>query len=227
MSLVRNHVLISIDAGTVMAGARAVEKALIDEIAKQGLTDEIAVLETGSVGTIGKGVVLVVYPEGVYYANVTPQDIPQLVEEHLLKGRPLKRLILSEAPKQTVITKEKAGLLKEQPRIVLRNCGIIDPEKIEEYIAEGGYEAIGKALTSMKPEEVTEEIKKSGLAGRGGASFSTGMKWDFARRAAGDIKYIICNADEGEPGTFKDRLIRGSSQCPRGDADRRLRHRGD
>lgn len=207
MSLVRNHVLISIDAGTVMAGARGVEKAFIEEIAKQGLTDEIAVLETGSVGAIGQGVVLVVYPEGVYYANVTPQDIPELVEEHLLKGRPLKRLILSEPPKQTVIKKEKAGLLREQPRIVLRNCGVIDPEKIEEYIAEGGYEAIGKALTAMKPEDVIDEIKKSGLAGRGGASFSTGMKWDFARSAPGDVKYIICNADEGEPGTFKDRLI--------------------
>jgi len=207
MSLVRNHVLISIDAGTVLAGAQAVEKTLIEEIAKQGLSDEIAVLETGSIGTINQGVVLVVYPEGVYYAHVTPQDVPELVEEHLLKGRPLKRLILSEAPKQTVIKKGKAGLLKEQPRIVLRNCGVIDPEKIEEYIAEGGYEAIGKALTAMKPEDIIDEIKKSGLAGRGGASFSTGMKWDFARRAQGDIKYIICNADEGEPGTFKDRLI--------------------
>jgi NADH:ubiquinone oxidoreductase subunit F (NADH-binding)/(2Fe-2S) ferredoxin len=207
MNLVRNHLLISIDAGTVMAGARAVEKALVEEIAKQGLADEIAVLETGSVGTIGQGVVIVVYPEGVYYGNVTSQDVPQLVEEHLLKGRPLKRLMLAEAPKQTVVKKEKAGLLKEQPRIVLRNCGIIDPEKIDEYIGEGGYLAIGNALASMKPEEVIEEVKKSGLAGRGGASFSTGMKWDFARRASGDIKYIICNADEGEPGTFKDRLI--------------------
>lgn len=207
MNLVRNHVLISIDAGTVMAGARAVEKALIDEIARQGLSDEIAVLETGSVGAIGKGVIIVVYPEGVYYANVTTQDVPQLVEEHLLKGRPLKKLILSDVPKQAVIKKEKQGLLKEQPRIVLRNCGVIDPEKIDEYIGEGGYQAIGKALTSMKPEDVIEELKNSGLAGRGGASFSTGMKWDFARRAQSDIKYIICNADEGEPGTFKDRLI--------------------
>jgi NADH:ubiquinone oxidoreductase subunit F (NADH-binding)/(2Fe-2S) ferredoxin len=207
MNLVRNHVLISIDAGTVMAGARAVEKALVDEIAKQGLADEIAVLETGSVGTVGQGVVIVVYPEGVYYANVTPQDAPELVEEHLLKGRPVKRLMLAEAPKKNVIKKERAGLLKEQPRIVLRNCGVIDPEKIDEYIGEGGYLAIGNALASMKPEDVIDEIKKSGLAGRGGASFSTGMKWDFARRATGDIKYIICNADEGEPGTFKDRLI--------------------
>ncbi|HOE18593.1 MAG TPA: NADH-quinone oxidoreductase subunit NuoF [Syntrophorhabdaceae bacterium] len=207
MNLVRNHVLISIDAGTIMAGARAVEKTLVDEIASQGLTDEISVLETGSIGATGQGVVLVVYPEGIYYGNVTPQDIPELVEEHLLKGRPLKRLILSEIPKQHVIKKEKTGLLKEQPRIVLKNSGIINPENIDEYIAENGYEAIAKALTTMTPEEAIEEAKKSGLVGRGGAAFTTGMKWDFARQAAGDIKYIVCNADEGEPGTFKDRLI--------------------
>ena len=207
MNLVRNHILLSIDAGTIMAGARAVEKALVDEIAKQGLSDEIAVLETGSVGITGKGVLLVVYPEGIYYGNVTPQDVPELVEEHLLKGRFLKRLILAEIPKQYVIKKEKTGLLKEQPRIVLRNSGIINPENIEEYIAEQGYEAIAKVVSSMSPEGVIKELVDSGLTGRGGAAFSTGMKWDFARRAAGDIKYIVCNADEGEPGTFKDRLI--------------------
>ena len=207
MNLVRNHVLISIDAGTVMAGARAVEKALVEEIAKQGLSDEIAVLETGSVGVAGKGVVLVVYPEGVYYGNVTAADVPELVEEHLLKGRLVKRLVLTEIPKQSVIKREKTGLMKEQPRIVLRNSGVINPENIEEYIAGGGYEAIAKTVSTMTPEQTIEEVKKSGLTGRGGAAFSTGMKWDFARRANGDIKYIICNADEGEPGTFKDRLI--------------------
>jgi NADH-quinone oxidoreductase subunit F len=206
MNLVRNHVLISIDAGTIMAGARSVEKALTEEIAKQGLSDEIAILETGSIGATNQGVIIIVYPEGVYYGNVTVQDIPQLVEEHLLKGRPVKRLFLAELPKQHVVTKEKTGLLKEQPRIVLRNSGIIDPENIDEYIAREGYEAIGKAF-SLKPEDVIAEIKKSGLIGRGGAGFTTGMKWDFARRATGIVKYIICNADEGEPGTFKDRLI--------------------
>ncbi len=207
MNLVRNHILISIDAGTIMAGARAVEKALVEEIARQGLSDEIAVLETGSVGITGQGVVLVVYPEGVYYSNVTAPDVPELVREHLLKGRILKRLVLSEVPRQAVITKEKTGLLKEQPRIVLRNSGVINPENIEEYIAAGGYEGMAKALTSMKPEGVIQEVKDSGLVGRGGAAFSAAMKWDFARKAAGDQKYIICNADEGEPGTFKDRLI--------------------
>ena len=206
MNLVRNHVLISIDAGTIMAGARAVEKALVEEIAKQGLSDEIAVLETGSIGATGQGVVIVVYPEGVYYGHVTVEDVPQLVEEHLLKGRQVKKLLLTELPKQHVIRKEKTGLLKEQPRIVLRNSGIINPESIDEYIANEGYEATAKAFT-LKPEGVIEEIKQSGLVGRGGAAFPTAMKWDFARKAPGDQKYIICNADEGEPGTFKDRLI--------------------
>lgn len=207
MNIVRNHILISIDAGTIMSGARAVEDALIKELTKYGLDKEVSVLETGSLGITGKGVVLVVYPEGIYYANVTVRDVPELVEEHLLKGRPLKRLILTEAPKRTIVTKEKTGLLKEQPRIVLRNCGIINPENIDEYIAEGGYEAIAKALHNMTPEEVVNEIKASGLMGRGGAGFPTGLKWEFAIKTPGDEKFVICNADEGEPGTFKDRLI--------------------
>lgn len=207
MNIVRNHILISIDAGTIMAGARAVEDALIKELTKFGLDKEVSVLETGSLGITGRGVVIVVYPEGIYYADVTVKDVPELVEEHLLKGRPLKRLILTEAPKRTIITKEKTGLLKEQPRIVLRNCGIINPENIDEYIAEGGYEAIAKALHNMTPEDVVNEVKASGLMGRGGAGFPTGLKWEFAIKTPGDEKFVICNADEGEPGTFKDRLI--------------------
>jgi len=206
MSMARSHVLIGIDAGTIIAGARAVMAELVNNLTRKGLADEIAVLETGSLGIAGQGVVLVVYPEGVYYANVTPADVPELVDEHLLKGRPLQRLLLAEAPKRYVIHRDKTGLLKEQPRIVLKNCGIINPERIDEYIAAEGYEGIAKAL-SMKPEDVIAEVKNSGLQGRGGAAFSTGMKWDFARRPESDVKYIVCNADEGEPGTFKDRLI--------------------
>ncbi|HPU29256.1 MAG TPA: NADH-quinone oxidoreductase subunit NuoF [Syntrophorhabdaceae bacterium] len=207
MNIVRNHILISIDAGTIMAGARAVEDALVKELIKYGLDKEVSVLETGSLGITGRGVVLVVYPEGIYYANVIVKDVPELVEEHLLKGRPLKRLILTEAPKRTVITKEKTGLLKEQPRIVLKNCGFINPENIDEYIAAGGYEAIAKVLHNMSPEDVVNEVKASGLMGRGGAGFPTGLKWEFAIKTPEDEKFVICNADEGEPGTFKDRLI--------------------
>ena len=166
MNLVRNHVLISIDAGTIMAGARAVEKALVDEISKQGLSGEIAVLETGSIGATGQGVIIVVYPEGFYYANVTPEDVPEIVEEHLLKGRPVRRLIMTEMPKQQVIRKEKTGLLKEQPRIVLKNSGVINPENIDEYIAAGGYEALERAFTELKPAGVIKEVKESGLVGQ-------------------------------------------------------------
>jgi NADH-quinone oxidoreductase subunit F len=205
--MARSHVLISIDSGTIMAGARAVADALVKEIARQGLADEIAVLETGSIGITGQGVILVVYPEGLYYANVTSADIPELVTEHFLKGRPLKRLVITDIPKRAIIKRETTGLLKEQPRIVLKNCGFINPESIDEYIAVGGYEAAAKALTTMKPEDVVNEVKASGLTGRGGAAFPTGMKWDFALKTPGAQKYVICNADEGEPGTFKDRLI--------------------
>jgi NADH:ubiquinone oxidoreductase subunit F (NADH-binding)/(2Fe-2S) ferredoxin len=207
MNIARSHVLVSIDAGTIMAGARGVQTELVQEIKKKGLSGEVAVVETGSLGVTGMGVVLVVYPEGLYYANVTKEDIPEFVEEQLLKGRLLKRLLLTQAPKRFIIRREKTGLTKEQPRVVLKNCGFINPESIEEYIAAGGYEAMSKALTSMTPDEVINEVKRAGLAGRGGAAFPTGTKWEFARKAPGDQKFIICNADEGEPGTFKDRLI--------------------
>ncbi len=131
------------------------------------------------------GVVLVVYPEGLYYANVTKEDVPEFVEEQLLKGRLVKRLLLTQAPKRFVIRREKTGLMREQPRIVLKNCGIINPESIEEYIAAGGYEGESKALTGMTPDEVISEVKRAGLAGRGGAAFPTGTKWEFGgkRRA--------------------------------------------
>jgi NADH-quinone oxidoreductase subunit F len=207
MNIVRSHVLIGMDASTIMAGARGVQEELIQEIRKQGLSGEVAVMETGSFGITGMGVILVVYPEGLYYANVTKEDVAEIVEEHLLKGRLVKRLLLTQAPKRFIIKRERTGLLKEQPRVVLKNCGIINPESIEEYIAEGGYEGASKAITKMTPDEVIAEVKNASLAGRGGAAFPTGMKWEFARKAPGDEKYIVCNADEGEPGTFKDRLI--------------------
>jgi NADH:ubiquinone oxidoreductase subunit F (NADH-binding)/(2Fe-2S) ferredoxin len=207
MNVARSHVLIGIDAGSLMAGARAVQTELVQEINKQGLAGEVSVLETGSFGLTGQGVVLIVYPEGLYYANVTKDDVAELVEEHLLKGRLVKRLLLTQAPKRFIIKREKTGLMKEQPRVVLRNCGFINPENIEEYIAAGGYEGTSRAVTKMTPEEVIAEVKGSGLQGRGGAAFPTATKWEFARRVPGNEKIIICNADEGEPGTFKDRLI--------------------
>lgn len=206
MTIPRSHVLISVDANTLLAGVKAVESALIEELRKRNLDKEVSVIETGPLGIIGKGVVMVVYPEGVFYGNVKVEDIPELVEEHFIKGRPLKRLII-EATTPTFIQKEEVGLTKKQIRIVLKNSGVINPESIEEYIAVGGFDALAKALTEMSPEDVIKEIKDSGLKGRGGAGFPTGLKWEFTRKAEGDEKYILCNADEGEPGTFKDRLI--------------------
>lgn len=205
--IVRSHILIGIDASSILAGAREVMQALIKEIENRGLQDEIRVLETGSLGSSTDGVVMVVYPEGIYYRNVKIEDVPIIVEEHLLKGRPVKRLMMPSVT-PGVVTKEATKFdVSKQPRIVLKNVGVINPESIEEYIAVGGYEALGKALLEMKPQDVIQEIKNSGLRGRGGAGFPTGLKWEFASRAKGSPKYIVCNADEGEPGTFKDRLI--------------------
>ncbi len=205
--IVRTHILIGIDASSILAGARDVMQALIKEIEKRGLQDEIKVLETGSLGSSTDGVVMVVYPEGIYYRNVKPEDVPVIVEEHLLKGRPVRRLMMPSVT-SGVVTKETTKFdVSKQPRIVLKNVGIINPESIEEYIGVGGYEALGKALLEMTPQDVIQEIKNSGLRGRGGAGFPAGLKWELASKAKGSPKYIICNADEGEPGTFKDRLI--------------------
>lgn len=205
--IVRAHILVGIDASSILAGAREVMHALIKEIEKRGLQNEIKVLETGSLGSSADGVVMVVYPEGVFYRNVRLEDVPVIVEEHLLKGRPVRRLMMPTVT-AGIVTKEVTKFdVSKQPRIVLKNVGIINPESIEEYIAVGGYEALGKALLEMKPQDVVQEIKDSGLRGRGGAGFPTGLKWELASRSKGSPKYIICNADEGEPGTFKDRLI--------------------
>jgi len=207
MSILRSHVLISIDANTLLYGAKAVEEALIEELKERGLDKEVGVIETGPLGIIGKGVVMVVYPEGVYYGNVRVEDIPELVEEHFMKGRPLKRLMLDVASTPTLITREEMGLTKKQVRIVLKNSGVINPESIEEYIASDGFEGLTKVLMEMTPEDVIKTVKVSGLRGRGGAGFPAGLKWELAYKVPSDEKYVVCNADEGEPGTFKDRLI--------------------
>jgi len=215
MKLYRMHVLISMDSHTISQGARAVKDALVKMINVAGLSDEIKVVETGSLGIYDQGVVLVVYPEGTHYANIKVEDVAELVESHLLKGRIVQRFLYSAgvADTRAEVTPIPYRVGK-QMRIVLRNAGIIDPENIEEYIARDGYEALGKVLTSMKPAEVIEEIQKSKLVGRGGAAFPTGLKWSFAAKEQNPIKYVICNADEGEPGTFKDRLIlEGDPHC--------------
>ena len=205
MKLARSHVLIGIDEASLLAGAKKVEEALIKAIAKQGLSEEIRVVETGNLGVVGHGVLIAVYPEGVTYADVTVDDVSEIVTEHLLKGRPVKRLQISPrlAGKGAGT---RTGLTREQPRIVLQNCGVIDPENLEEGIAGGAYRGLEKLLTEgISPQGVIDEVTQSGLRGRGGAGFPTGKKWSFT--APGEEKYLVCNADEGEPGTFKDRLI--------------------
>jgi NADH:ubiquinone oxidoreductase subunit F (NADH-binding)/(2Fe-2S) ferredoxin len=200
MKYYRSHVLIGINDTALQAGVKEFETALRNELAKKNLQDEINVLETGPLGFFGKGICLTVYPENIQYVDVKIEDLTELVESHFLKGRPVKRLLFEEALKGEVN-------FNYANRIVLKNSGIIDPENIEEYIGAGGYEALEKALLQMTPADVIAEVKKSGLRGRGGAGFPTGLKWSFTAPIEADQKYIVINADEGEPGTFKDRLI--------------------
>lgn len=203
MSIARAHVLVGIDDEARLAGVEAVLSALRSALAELDLAGEVQVVETGSLGVSGRGVVIAVQPDGVYYAGVTAADARQIAQEHLLKGRPVARLRLpAMAP-----AARPADVLGRQRRVVLSNCGVIDPERIDEYIATGGYEALGRAVSEMRPEEVIETAKRAGLRGRGGAGFPTGLKWAAVRNAADPERYVVCNADEGEPGTFKDRLI--------------------
>jgi NADH-quinone oxidoreductase F subunit len=204
MPFFRSHVLIAMDSQSILMGAQTVKGILQRRLAEQGLLDEVKVIDTGNLGLTGKGVVLVVYPEGVYYVNVTPKDAMRIVDEHLLKGRVVKKLVYEAAVPAEVVTLWKR---RTTERVVLKNCGVINPDSIEEYIAQEGYEALGRALTEMTPEEVIGVVRESGLRGRGGAGFPTGLKWSFTLPIREKNKYMICNADEGEPGTFKDRLI--------------------
>lgn len=207
MEFYRAHVLVCGGTPCVLHSGRAVKDALVAEIARQGLQNEIRVIETGCLGPCEQGPILVVYPEGTMYGQVQVSDVPRVVEEHLLKGRVVQSLLYHERDPRQLISFEKPDIMGVQERIVLRNCGLINPEVIDEYIARDGYAALGKALTQMTPEQVVEEVKASGLRGRGGAGFPTGLKWGFTAKTSADQKYIVCNADEGEPGTFKDRLI--------------------
>jgi len=200
MKYYRNHILVSINETSLAAGVQEFISSLRNELAKNDLAEEINILETGPLGFFGRGICLTVYPENINYEDVKIEDIPELVQEHFLKGRPLKRLMLGAAEKFS-------PKFNYENRIVLRNSGIIDPENIDDYIGTGGYEALEKALTQLRPEDVISEVKKSGLKGRGGAAFPVGLKWSFTAALNVPQKYVVVNADEGEPGTFKDRLI--------------------
>ncbi len=204
MKYYRSHVLVCVDPECLQKGAHELVDALQDELVATGLIDEVQVLETSRIGGCSLGPEMMVYPEGVHYVGVTPDDVPYLVEEHFLKGRVVNKF---QMPTTKVVDEELGAPTQKEVRIVLRNCGKIDPENIEDYIAEDGYQALAKVLTEMTPEEVIDTVLKSGLRGRGGAGFPTGKKWQFTRQAPGDIKYVVCNADEGDPGAFMNRRV--------------------
>jgi NADH-quinone oxidoreductase subunit F/NADP-reducing hydrogenase subunit HndC len=200
--------LICAGTGCASSGSKRVFSAFESEIAKKGLSEEVKVVETGCHGFCEAGPLVIIYPEGTFYVRVDVNDVTEIVENHLYKGRIVERLLFKD--KMTLASVPKysdIAFYKKQIRMVLGNCGQIDPDSIDEYIANGGYEALGKALTEMTPDQVVDEVKKSGLRGRGGGGFPTGMKWSFTKGAAGDKKYVVCNADEGDPGAFMDRSV--------------------
>lgn len=208
-SVSRKSVMICGGTGCTSSDSVPIMRALEQELKNHGIENDIEIVRTGCFGLCELGPVVIVYPEGAFYARVEVKDVPELVEEHLLKGNVLKRLVYKESLEQDGSIKPLHGVdfFKKQKRIALRNCGMIDPEKIEEYIARDGYQSLHKVLTQMTPQEVIDTMKKSGLRGRGGGGFSTGMKWEFAAKQVNEQKYMICNADEGDPGAFMDRSI--------------------
>ena len=206
----RSHVLICGGTGCTSSGSAAIEKALVSEIEKNGLKEEVQVVKTGCFGLCALGPIMIVYPEGTFYSMVKVEDIPEIVEEHLLKGRIVTRLVYQETVTDNSIKSlQDTAFYKKQHRVALRNCGVINPENIDEYIGEGGYQALAKVLTEMTPDDVIQTILDSGLRGRGGGGFPTGMKWKLARNIVKDAdqKYVCCNADEGDPGAFMDRSV--------------------
>jgi len=208
MKVFRSHILICGGTGCQASGSLGVKNALLEELVKRKLAEEIKVVETGCNGFCALGPILVVYPEGVIYISLKPADIPELVEEHLIKGRVVDKLLYREpGTDKTIPTMQDIPFFAHQELRVLRNRGLIDPEKIEEYIARDGYAGMAKALTEMTPEQIVQEMLDSGLRGRGGAGFPTGLKWKFAAGSKSDVKYVLCNADEGDPGAFMDRSV--------------------
>ena len=205
----RSHVLVCGGTGCTSSGSEQIIQTLKDELKKNKLQNEVAVVKTGCHGLCAEGPVMIVYPEAVFYSRVRPEDVEEIVSENLLKGRIVERLVYHEAQTpEGIKSLNETTFYKKQHRIALRNCGVINPESIDEYIGTGGYEALGKVLTEMTPDEVIQTILDSGLRGRGGAGFPTGLKWRFASGNRGNVqKYVCCNADEGDPGAFMDRSV--------------------
>ena len=219
--MIRAHVLCCGGTGCTSSGSQKIQEAFVREIEKQGLAEEVKVVQTGCFGLCALGPVVILYPDGTFYSRVEESDVAEIVSEHLLKGRPVERLVYNEKDETTGAVTESLNdttFYKSQYRLALRNCGVINPENIEEYIAMDGYAALGKVLTEMTREQVIEEMIKSGLRGRGGAGFPTGfptgLKWKFAAVNQTPHKYVVCNADEGDPGAFMDRsILEGDPHC--------------
>ena len=212
--MIRSHVLVCGGTGCTSSGSVKLRQKLAEELKRQGLEDEVEVVQTGCFGLCALGPIMIVYPDGTFYNSVTEDEIPEIVEEHLLKGRPVDRMVYKDTGteesgkvEEALYSLSETQFYKKQHRVALRNCGVIDPEHIDEYIARDGYKALGKVLTEMTPAQVIDTRKASGLRGRGGAGFPTGMKWDFASKSVSDKKYVCCNADEGDPGAFMDRSV--------------------
>ena len=204
----RSHVLVCGGTGCTSSGSEKLITALNEEIEKNGLSNEVQVVKTGCFGLCALGPIMIIYPEGSFYSMITTDDIPEIVSEHLLKGRVVERLIYNETITDDGIKSlNETDFYKKQKRVALRNCGVINPECIDEYIAYDGYAALGKVLTEMTPQEVIDTIKESELRGRGGGGFPAGVKWSLARANESDQKYVCCNADEGDPGAFMDRSV--------------------
>ena len=208
MQHIRAHVLVCGGTGCKSAGSKEVQLEFAKQLEQKGLSDEVMIVETGCHGFCEHGPLVIIYPEGTFYCRVKPEDVEEIVESHLFKGRIVERLLYHEPlTHEQIPSYSEINFYKKQKRLVLEHCGAINPEQIEEYIAVGGYEALAKAITTMTPQEVIDEVKKSGLRGRGGGGFPTGMKWQFAANSVNDKKYVICNADEGDPGAFMDRSV--------------------
>ena len=211
----RSHVLVCGGTGCTSSHSAEIIAEFEKEIAEKGLADEIKVIRTGCFGLCALGPIVVVYPEGAFYSQIKVEDVPEIVDEHLIKGRIVKQLLYDDTVAgDTVKSLNETQFYKKQKRVALRNCGVIDPENINEYIAMDGYQALAKCLTEYTPDEVIQIVKDSGLRGRGGGGFPTGLKWSFTRKNQADQKYVVCNADEGDPGAFMDRsVLEGDPHC--------------
>ena len=208
MNLVRAHILVCGGTGCTSSGSEKLISEFETQLSRVGMADEVKVVKTGCFGLCALGPIVIVYPEGAFYSRITPENVKEIVDEHIVKGRIVKHLLYDESVNgEAIMPLNDTNFYKHQMRIALKNCGVIDPENIDEYIALDGYKALGKVLTEMTPEQVIDVMKQSGLRGRGGGGFPTGIKWDFAAKQPKGQKYVGCNADEGDPGAFMDRSV--------------------